>query len=81
MARGDNEWASLRDELKHTAPACDGDDRFIQDDLTETEQNALSRICDRCPIQLRTACKAYGAVTRPPGSYYAGTYYPAPKEG
>ena len=78
MARGDREWAALRDALKTTTPPCTDDIRFVLDRPSEADQAAMSTICSTCPI--RDTCAAYARATKPPGTYWAGTYY-APKEG
>lgn len=75
--RGDREWDALAAELRTTTPPCDGDDRFVCDNPSPKELADMSRICDACPLRVRTLCDAYAKAVRPGGSTWAGKHYPA----
>lgn len=79
MARGDREWDALAAHLRSYTPPCDGDVRFTIDTPTAVDLESMSRLCADCP--LRELCASYGDATRPAGTYWAGKFYPAAKEG
>ena len=78
MARGDREWDALAVHLRTYTPPCDGDVRFTIDSPTDRDKEDMARKCANCP--LRALCDSYATATKPPGTYWAGTFYPAPKE-
>jgi len=78
MSRGDAQWTRLQEQLRLTVPRCDGDNRFVCDELTPADLEDMERLCDACP--LKNLCRAYAEATKPPGTFWAGKHYPAPKE-
>lgn len=78
MSRGDAAWDRLQAQLRLIVPKCDGDDRFVCDDLTPNDLEDMRQLCDSCP--LKALCHDYAEAVLPAGSFWAGKHYRAPKE-
>lgn len=57
MTKIEASWTALQTALSTSDPACDGDDRFTQDDITEEMRAELLRLCRGCPVL--SECSAY----------------------
>jgi len=78
MSRGDAQWNRLQEQLRLIVPRCDGDNRFVCDELTPDDIDDMTQLCDSCP--LRDACDAYARAAQPSGSFWAGQFYKPTKE-
>ena len=61
-------WGDLQAALTVHTPACDGDDRYIRDELSDDDEQDMLRICIPCPVF--TQCLFYGMQTK--AGYWAG---------
>ena len=67
MSRSAEAWRALATAMIDTAPACQGDDRFTDDDQATAE---LAPICRACPLY--DLCATYAELDRPTGGIWAG---------
>ena len=70
MSRTNDAWRALTTAMIDTAPACQGDDRFTDDDQVISE---LAPICRACPLY--DLCATYAELDRPTGGIWAGKRY------
>lgn len=63
-------WGRLQDALRNTTPGCEGDDRYITDDLAPDEIEDMRAICAHCP--LLTECRDFAATATTLAGFWAG---------
>ena len=68
-------YAALVAAMDQTPALCEGDDRFISDELTDADQTPMRELCALCP--LRALCGAYATTSRVQAGFFAGVAYPA----
>ena len=70
MSRTSEAWAAMTTAMIDTAPACQGDDRFTDDEQAISE---LAPICRGCP--LFDLCATFAELERPKAGTWAGKRY------
>ena len=75
-ARTTEAWDALTTAMLTVAPACQGDDRFTDDDQVISE---LAPICRAC--RLFDVCGEYAQLERPKAGIWAGRTYRTTKKG
>lgn len=72
---GAREWADLNAALERDTPACDGDARFLADELSDDARAEMRRLCRKCP--LFESCDSYARAAKPTAGFWAGRQYRA----
>ena len=70
MSRASDAYTRLQDAMTSTDPACQGDDRFTDDDQAIGE---LAPICRACKVY--DLCATYAELDRPLAGIFAGKRY------
>lgn len=65
---GAAEYTALHLLMQEHTPACNGDDRYIADELSPADKRALADTCNKCP--LLEACAAYANKAKPRAGYW-----------
>lgn len=60
-------WHAFQTALVNNTPSCEGDDRFIDDQVRPAD---VKDVCDRCPIH--ALCLDYAHSARPKAGIWAG---------
>lgn len=78
--RAIDEYEALGRAIATTTPPCDGDDRYIRDDISQADGLEMKEIClERCPV--RRECQAYFDKGHPAAGIWAGMFWGPPIQG